>query len=43
MIDKLILSFKYIEGERKFKLLKEEFFKSLSKELNGQYRVIYEF
>jgi len=42
MIDKLILSFKYIEDERKFKLLKEELFKSLSKELSGQYKIIYE-
>ncbi|WP_223857228.1 hypothetical protein [Acinetobacter seifertii] len=40
--DPINFVFKSIQHERIFKLLGEELFKSLSKELSGQYKVIYE-
>ncbi len=40
--DPINSAFKSIQHEKKFKLLGEELFKSLSKELSDQYEVIYE-
>ncbi|HDG9763171.1 hypothetical protein PS357_16585 [Acinetobacter nosocomialis] len=40
--DPINSAFKSIQHEKKFKLLGEELFKSLSKELSNQYKIIYE-